>query len=141
MIRQTVLGFKLERTEEEFTAHGGLALMAEYNHGLELRGLVDRYLPGSGSNRGYDPSVFVDSLVLMLQGGGRSLEDLRELEREGALMKLIGGEQIPDPDSVGDWLRRMGDSDRGQAGLIGLGQVRDMLNERIDNRVRSIFLP
>jgi len=134
MIRQTVLGFKIESTEEELTAHGGLALMAEYNHGLGLRGLVDRYLPGPGSNRGYDPSVFVDSLVLMLQGGGRSLEDLRELEREGALMKLIGREQIPDPDSTGDWLRRMGDSDRGQAGLIGLGQVRDVLNQRILRR-------
>lgn len=33
MIRQTVLGFKIERTEEELTAHGGLAL---------IRGLVDR---------------------------------------------------------------------------------------------------
>ena len=31
MIRQTVLGFKIERTDEELTAHGGLAFMAEYN--------------------------------------------------------------------------------------------------------------
>ncbi len=134
MIRQTVFGFKLESTKEELTAHGGLALMAEYNHGLGLRGLVDRYLPGPGSNRGYDPSVFVDALVLMLQGGGRYLEDLRELEREQALMKLIGREQIPDPDSTGDWLRRMGDPDLGQAGLIGLGQARDVLNQRILRR-------
>ncbi|MBI3604915.1 MAG: hypothetical protein HY202_02680 [Nitrospirae bacterium] len=134
MIRQTVLGFKLERTEEELTAHGGLALMAEYNHGLKLRALVDRYLPGPGSNRGYFPSVFVDSLVLMLQGGGRSLEDLRVLEREGALTRLMGMEGLPDPDTVGDWLRRMGEEDQGQAGLIGLGQVRDKLNERILRR-------
>jgi hypothetical protein len=134
MIRQTVLGFKLERTEEELTAHGGLALMAEYNHGLGLKGLVDGYLPGPGSNRGYAPSVFVDALVLMLQGGGRSLEDLRELEREEALLKLIDQEEIPDPDSMGDWLRRMGDPEKGQAGLIGLGQVRDVLNERILRR-------
>lgn len=134
MIRQTMFGFKLERTEEELTAHGGLALMAEYNHGLGLRELVDRYLLGPGSNRGYDPSVFVDSLVLMLQGGGRSLEDLRELEREEALMKLIGREQIPDPDSTGDWLRRMGDPEKGQAGLMGLSPVRDVLNQRILRR-------
>lgn len=131
MVQQTVLGFKLERSEEQLTAHAGLALMAEYNHGLGLRVLVDRYLPGAGSNRGYAPSVFVDSLVLMLQGGGRCLEDLRELEREEALMKLIGREQIPDPDSTGDWLRRMADPEKGQAGLIGLGQVRDVLNQRI----------
>src|SRR3989304_10289979 len=110
MIRQTVFGFKIEKTEEALTAHGGLALMAEFNHGLGLKGLVDRFLPAPGSNRGYAPSVYVDSLVLMLQAGGRHLEDLRELEREGALMKLIGKNQIPDPGSVGDWLRRRGDS-------------------------------
>ena len=38
----------------------------------------------------------------MLQAGGRSLEDLRELKGERALMKLIGREQVPDADRVGD---------------------------------------
>jgi len=49
---------------------------------IGLRALTDRFLPVPGSNRGFDPSVLVDSLVLMLQGGGRSLEDLRELKHE-----------------------------------------------------------
>jgi len=44
MKRQTELGFKIERTEEELTAHGGLALLAQYSHGLGLR--VGRHLPG-----------------------------------------------------------------------------------------------
>ncbi len=134
MIRQTVFGFKLENTQEALTAHGGLALMAEFNHGLGLRRLVDRHLPEPGSHRGYAPSVFVDSLVLMLQGGGRTLEDLRELERERGLMRLVGHPLLPDPDTVGDWLRRMGDPQRGQAGLLGLGQVRDTLTQRILRR-------
>jgi len=131
MIRQTVLEFKMESTQEHLTAHGGLALLAEFNHGLGLRQLVDRYLPAPGSNRGYAPSAFVESLILMLQSGGQSLEDLRELEREGALMKLVGRDEIPDPDTVGDWLRRMGDPQTDQAGLHGLGQVRDLLNHRL----------
>lgn len=134
MIQQTVFGFKLEVTDETLTAHGGLALMAEYNHGLGLRTLADRYLPAPGSNRGYNPAVYIDSLVLMLQGGGRHLEDLRELDREEALLKLIGRDQIPDPDSAGDWLRRMGDPKKGQAGLLGLGYLRDTLNARILRR-------
>ena len=71
MIRQTVFGFKIEKTEDSLTAHGGLALLAEYNHGMGLRDLADRYLPGSGSNRGYAASAFVGSLVLLLQAGGR----------------------------------------------------------------------
>ncbi|MEK7702747.1 MAG: hypothetical protein AAB317_02150 [Nitrospirota bacterium] len=36
MIRETVFGFKMERTDEALTAHGGLALMAEYSHRLGL---------------------------------------------------------------------------------------------------------
>jgi hypothetical protein len=61
----------------------------EFNHGIRLRELTDRYLPAPGSNRGFNPSVVVDRVVLMLQGGGRSLEDLRELKGEEGLMKLL----------------------------------------------------
>jgi hypothetical protein len=134
MVRQTVLGFKLERTEETLTAHGGLALLAEFNHGLGLRPLVDRYVPGPGSNRGYAPSVFVDRLILMLQAGGRRLEDLRELRREAGLLRLLDRASIPDPDTLGDWLRRMGDPQTGQVGLVGLGRVRDALTARLLRR-------
>jgi len=134
MIQQTVFPFKIETTRERLTAHGGLALMAEFNHGIGLRELVDRYLPVPGSNRGFNPSVMVDTLVLMLQGGGRSLEDLRELKNEEGLMKLIGHNEIPESDTVGDWLRRMGDPKTGQLGFEGLDGVRDKLNERILKR-------
>ena len=134
MVRQTVFGFKRERTEETLTAHGGLALLAEFNHGLGVCGLAEQYLPGPGSNRGYAPSVFVDRLILMLQAGGQCLEDRRELTREAGLLRLLGRAVIPDPDTVGDWLRRMGDPQTGQAGLVGLGQVRDSLNARLLRR-------
>jgi len=134
MIRQTVLPFKLERTDEALTAHGGLALMAEYTRALGLRALVARYLPRPGSHRGYAPAVIVETVVLLLQAGGRTLEDLRELAREDALLTLLGHEALPDPDTVGDWLRRMGDPTTGQAGLEGLGQVRDALTARILRR-------
>jgi len=70
MERHTVFGFKLEQTEEPVTAHGGLALLAEFNHGLGVCGLMDRYLPGPGTNRGYASSVFVDRLILMLHKPG-----------------------------------------------------------------------
>jgi hypothetical protein len=108
--------------------------MAEFNHGIGLRELTDRYLPAPGSNRGFDPSAIVDAVVLMLQGGGRSLEDLRELKDEEGLMKLIGRDKIPEPDTVGDWLRRMGDPKSEEPGLKGLDRVRDKINERILRR-------
>jgi len=137
MIQQTIFPFKLEITREKLTARGGLALMAEFNHGIGLRELTDRYLPSPGSNRGFNPSVFVDTLVLMLQGGGRSFEDLRELKYEEGLMKLIDINSIPDPDSAGDWCRRMGNLHTGQLGLKGLGEVRDKLNHRMMKRDKT----
>jgi hypothetical protein len=76
MIQQTIFPFKIKTTKERLTARGGLALMAEFNHGMGLGGLTDQYLPSPGSNRGFDPSAMVYTVVLMLQGGGRSLEDL-----------------------------------------------------------------
>jgi hypothetical protein len=134
MIQQTIFPFKIKTTEERLTAHGGLALMAEFNHGIGLRQLTDQYLPAPGSNRGFDPSEIVDAVVLMLQGGGRTLEDLRELKNEEGLMKLIGRDKIPEPDSAGDWLRRMGDPNGGKAGLEGLDRVRGKVNEKILRR-------
>jgi hypothetical protein len=131
MIQQTIFPFKIETTKERLTAHGGLALMAEFNHGIGLRELTDQYVPGPVSNRGFAPSEIVDTVVLMLQGGGRSLEDLRELKNEEGLMKLIGRDEIPEPGTVGDWLRRMGDPKTGQLGLEGLDRVRDKINERV----------
>jgi hypothetical protein len=69
IIRQTVSGFKFEKTEAELTDHGLLALLGEYNYGLWLRVLSDRHLPGPDSNRGYAASAFVDSLILLLRTG------------------------------------------------------------------------
>lgn len=34
MVRHMAVGFKLERTEKPVTAHGGLALLVKFNHGL-----------------------------------------------------------------------------------------------------------
>ena len=134
MIQQTIFPFKLKMTREGLTAYGGLALMAEFNHGIGLRELTDKYLPRPQSNRGYAPSVFVDTMILMLEGGGRSLEDIRELAYESPLMRIIGREDVPGADAIGDWLRRMGDKETGMKGLEGLDKVREGINHRIMKR-------
>lgn len=134
MIQQTIFPFKIAATKESLTSRSGSALFAEYNHGIGLRELTDKHLPAPGSNRGFKPSVFVNSLVLMFQSGGRSFEDLRELKSDDGLIKLIGYDNIPDPDTAGDWTRRMGSKTNGQAGLKGLGDVRDTLNHRLMRR-------
>ena len=56
----------------------------------------------------------------MLHGGGKKLEDLREIKGEVSLRKLLEMEEMPASSTVGDWLRRMGEDARG---LLGLARV------------------
>ena len=74
---QTVLPFKLTASDESLTAHAGLVLFDEYLGAMGIAALINHELPGAGSAAGYDPSAHVSPLVLMLAGGGRTLEDLR----------------------------------------------------------------
>jgi len=61
-------------------------------------------------------------LVLMLHGGGKNLEDLREIKGEVSLRELLDKSELPASCTVGDWLRRMGADGHG---LSGLGKVND----------------
>jgi hypothetical protein len=88
---QTVLPFKLAATDESLTAHSGLALFGEYMRAMGVGGLIDHELPGPSSAAGYDPSAHVFPLVLMLAGGGRTLEDLRVLRNDAGLRALGSG--------------------------------------------------
>ena len=90
MIKQTVLPFKLEKTNDLITAHAGLALLGEFAVGLGLLEALDRELPGPGSGAGYLASEHVLLLVLMLNGGGRRLEDLRQIIDDRGLREVLG---------------------------------------------------
>jgi hypothetical protein len=130
MMTQTVLSFKLGSTEEKITAHAGLAVFGEFVHATGILKEVDKALKGPGSGAGYMPSRYVEPLMLMLQGGGRTLEDIRVLRNDGALCELLGLEGMPSSDAVGDWLRRQGNGD----GLYGLGIIRQLIVRRTLNR-------
>jgi hypothetical protein len=120
MIEQNVLPFKLELTNEKLTPHAGLVLAHEFHLGLGLGRLVDEQLPAAGSNRGYGPSEVVLPLVLMLLGGGSDLEDIGVIARDRALREAARLKQVPAPSTLGDWLRRTGQSDAGMSGLAGV---------------------
>ncbi len=126
MIKQTVLPFKIETTKDTITAHAGLALVGELAVGLGVLKAVDTYLPKPGSNAGYKASEYVFPMVLVLNGGGRSLEDSRVIRQDAGLREVLPLARIPSPDAVGDWLRRMG----GGKGLEGLGRVNQRLLKR-----------
>lgn len=118
-LTQTVLPFKLEATEEMLTANAGLALFGEFAQGLGLRRWLKQEMPLPGSRRGYEAGAYVEPLVLMLAGGGRSLEDMRTLKTDTALATLLKLGVLPSTDALGDWLRRTGAG----AGFAGLDRI------------------
>ena len=52
-------------------------------------------MPKPGSARGDAANAFVTPLVLMLTGGGRSLEDLRTLRSDTALNQVLKQDVLP----------------------------------------------
>lgn len=127
MVRQTVLPVKLEMGEEKVTARSGLVFLYEHMLSLGVVEEVKRRFPFPGSGRGYSAERYVVPLVLMLHGGGRSLEDLREIESDLALREVVGLKEMPRPCTVGDWLRRVGDVGVKALGLVSRGVVRKVL--------------
>jgi len=119
-LAQTVLPFKVAATEELLTANAGLVLFGEFVRGVGLGRWLGQEMPRPGSGRGYEAAAYVTPLVLMLTGGGRSLEDLRTLKADTALAQLLKHDAMPSTDAVGDWLRRTGAG----AGFEGLDRIK-----------------
>jgi hypothetical protein len=119
-LRQGVLPFRIVQSDEPLVARGGLVLPYEMAKAMKLPEVIDRELPAPGSGHppaADGPSKFVIPLVLMLHGGGKKLEDLREIKGEVALKELVGMKEMPASSTIGDWLRRMGQDARGLPGL------------------------
>jgi hypothetical protein len=65
----------------------------------------------------------------MLNGGGRSLEDIRQIRADEGLREILPLKRIPSSDAIGDWLRNMG----ANGGLSSLERVNRKLLKRAMN--------
>jgi hypothetical protein len=108
MIQETVLPFKLDKTDDTITPLAGLALFGEFLEALGLEEKVEQAFPSPGSARGYRAWEHVRPLLLMLHGGGRTLEDLGKVAQDEGLRRVLGIGRVPSTDAAGDWLRRQG---------------------------------
>lgn len=127
MIQQSVMPFKLKRTEERITARSGLALYAEWMSAMDVEALVTRHLPKPGSGHGYKAISYVGPLSLTLYGGGESIEDAREIREDNTLREVIGYKSIPSSSAIGDWLKRMGE----RGGAQGMERVNEAITGRV----------
>ena len=113
-------------TRDMVTPHAGLALLGEFAVGLGVLKSVDGSLPKPGSGAGYHPSEYIFPLILMLNGGGRSLEDTRQIRMDEGLREILPLKRIPSSDAFGDWLRTIG----ANGGLSALERVNRKLLKR-----------
>ncbi len=138
MVRQHVLPFKLEATDDTITSQAGLVLFGEFLHSLDLRKEIDRAFGAPGSGAGYSASAYVLPLLLMLNGGGRSLSDLRMIGRDAGLLSLLGIDAVPSTDAFGRWLRRMGGKGPGLSAMERvIDRVVTVLGKRLRRRRRK----
>jgi len=107
-VQQPFLDFKLAKTNEHLTSKSGLSVFYEAAGALGVKERIRTFFKEPGSNRGLTAEEYILPFVLMLCGGGRSLEDLREIERDTGLRKLCGLKKIPSSDACGKWLRKEG---------------------------------
>jgi hypothetical protein len=105
-VTQERLDFQLAPTRDTITGRAGLALFQEAALTLGVRKSIRENLPAPGSGHGFKPQEYVLPLALMLCGGGRTLEDIREIETDEGLRQLCGFARLPGADAIGQWLRR-----------------------------------
>jgi hypothetical protein len=73
----------------------------------------------------------------MFHGGGKKLEDLREIKGEISLRELLEMESLPASCTIGDWLRRMGEDSKG---LHGMEKVNHhLVNEVVSRNKRNSY--
>jgi len=134
MVQQTVLPFKLKRTDERITSRSGLVIFGEFMKAMGVNRLADQYMPAPKSGRGYFASSYIEPLSLTIYGGGESIEDTREIREDKTLRKLLDLKIVPSASAIGDWLVRVGEKDA----IEGIQEINDRLNRKIIKKDKRI---
>ncbi|GEM_PF-2294715 len=87
---------KLERTDEHLTRRTGLILVNRYGDKINLASPINRAFREPSSNRGFEASHYVLTIVEMLIDGATCLEDVRLFE--GTYHYWIIATNIPDEE-------------------------------------------
>ena len=104
----TILPYKLDTTNDLLTSRAGLLSIAHLMDSLSLAERIDQHFPQPKSNRGYRPSEFIKTLILMQHEGSFHLDDIRHLQDDEALRRVLALKKLPQATTLGDWLRRVG---------------------------------
>jgi hypothetical protein len=105
-----ILPYKLSTTNDKLTSRAGLLAIAQVMQSIRLADTIDQHFPLPKSNRGFNPSVFLQTFILMHHEGSFHLDDVRHLNDDNALKTVLNLTHIPQASTLGNWLRKMGDN-------------------------------
>jgi hypothetical protein len=105
---KTMLPYKLDTTNDLLTSRAGLICIAQVMEQLKLGQRIDQHFPLPKSNRGFKPSVFIQTLILMQHEGSFHLDDVRHISDDNALREILELKKIPQANTLGEWLRKTG---------------------------------
>ena len=103
-----ILPYKLDTTNDLLTSRAGLLAIGQLMDSLSLAERIDHYFPPPKSNRGYKPSEFIKTLILMQHEGSFHLDEVRHIQDDEALRTVLDLKKLPKATTLGDWLRRVG---------------------------------
>ena len=118
-----ILPYKLDTTNDQLTSRAGLLTIAQLMDTLRLSERIDSHFPLPLSNRGFKPSEFVQTFILMQHEGSFHLDDVRHLSDDSALRTVLDLKNVPQASTLGAWLRKMGDRKDSFAALVEVNKV------------------
>ena len=110
---------RIAASSQQITAHAGLVLVRELAARLGVGELLDRVTVKKRS-RGYSPAQVILGLCETLIAGGECLDDVALLRGDSA-QELLRGHGLPEPTTLGRFLRRFS--------LGHIGQLNRVLEE------------
>jgi len=90
---------------------------------LSLTERIDKHFPQPKSNRGYKPSEFIKTLILMQHEGSFHLDEVRHIQDDEALRTVLDIKKLPQATTIGDWLRRMGNQPQIQEAWVKVNKA------------------
>lgn len=99
------LNFKIMATNDRITSRSGLALIYETAKAIGLIDYIEKTFPKPGSNRGIPAENYIMSIILMLIGGGKYMNDIREIKLDKGLREACRFKEIPGSDAIAAFLK------------------------------------
>ena len=118
-----MLPYKLDTTNDLLTSRAGLLATGQLWELLKLAERIDQHFPLPKSNRGYPPSMFIKTLLLMQYEGSFRLDDVLHLQHDEALLVVLDLKTLPSATTLGDWLRRAGNDPKVSDAWVGVNQA------------------